>query len=76
MPTLSVEDVQARLPQIIVSLNPGESLVITQYGQPVATLERARPKQWPCKAGSAKETSHWMAADFNAPLDDFREYME
>jgi predicted RNase H-like HicB family nuclease len=33
-------------------------------------------KTWPCQPGSAKHIPHWMAPDFNAPLDDFREYME
>jgi uncharacterized protein (DUF433 family) len=28
-----------------------------------------------CSPGSAKEVEHWMAADFDAPLDDFREHM-
>jgi len=76
MPTINIEDAQAHLPQIIVGLNPGEALVITQEGEPVATLARTRPKQWPCKAGSAKDTDHWMSPDFDAPLDEFREYME
>jgi hypothetical protein len=24
----------------------------------------------------AKDTKHWMAADFDAPLEEFREYAE
>jgi len=28
---------------------------------------------WPCQAGSAKDTVHWMAEDFDAPLDDFKD---
>ena len=76
MPTLDIEDAQAHLPKIIAGLNPGEPLIITKDGEPVATLTRARLKQWPCKAGSAKEMPHWMAPDFDAPLEDFRNYME
>jgi prevent-host-death family protein len=76
MPTVNIEDAQAHLRAIIAELNPGEPLVITQNGQPVATLSRARPSRWPCKVGSAKDTAHWMAPDFDAPLEDFREYME
>ena len=76
MPTVNIEDVQAHLPQILAGLNPGEPLVITQNGEPVATLTRNSLKQWPCKAGSAKDTTHWMAPDFDAPLEEFREYME
>jgi antitoxin (DNA-binding transcriptional repressor) of toxin-antitoxin stability system len=76
MATVNIEDAQAHLTQIIAGLNPGEPLLITKDGEPIATLTRSRPKQWSCKAGSAKDTTHWMAPDFDAPLEDFREYME
>ena len=74
--TVTLEDAQASLPQLIEGLKPGEELVIAQQGQPLAVLKRAARTSWPCKAGSAKDTQHWMAPDFDAPLDDFREYME
>jgi hypothetical protein len=51
-------------------------LVIVDSGDPLATLTRTARAQWPCKAGSAKHTKHWMALDFEAPLDDFEEYMQ
>jgi antitoxin (DNA-binding transcriptional repressor) of toxin-antitoxin stability system len=76
MATINLDDAQARLREVIAGLNPGEPLVIVQDGEPLATLTRAQPHQWPCKAGSAKEKKHWMAPDFDAPLDEFREYME
>lgn len=65
MATINLEEAQAHLPQIIAGLNPGESLVITKDGEPVATLTRPSAKQWPCKAGSAKAIPHWMAPDFD-----------
>ena len=76
MPTADVHSVKAHLPEIIASLSPGEQLVIEQDGEPIATLTRRRLQQWPCKAGSAKNEQHWMASDFDAPLEEFREYME
>jgi antitoxin (DNA-binding transcriptional repressor) of toxin-antitoxin stability system len=76
MPTANIEEAQAHLPQLIASLNPGEPLIITRDGNPVATLTRLPSRQWPCKAGSAKEMPHWMAPDFDAPIGDFRDYME
>jgi hypothetical protein len=30
---------------------------------------------WPCQPASARNKSHWMAEDFDAPLEDFKEYM-
>lgn len=31
---------------------------------------------WPCKAGCYKKAEFWMAPDFDAPLEEFMEYME
>ena len=76
MPTTDLADVKAHLPEIIAGLNPGEQLIIEQDGEAIATLTRRGYQQWPCKAGSARNTRHWMALDFDAPLEDFREYME
>jgi antitoxin (DNA-binding transcriptional repressor) of toxin-antitoxin stability system len=67
--TVNLDDAKAHLQEIISGLNPGEQLTIVQEGEPLATLTRTRPKQWPCAAGSAKGTRHWMAPDFDAPLD-------
>src|SRR3989442_816453 len=81
-PTMSsrvnIECAQTHLQQIIAGLNPGEMLTITKDGEPAATLTRSSLKAWPCKAGSAKDTSHWMAAaDFNALLEvDYTRLLE
>jgi prevent-host-death family protein len=76
MPSVNIQDAQAHLEQIIAGMNPGEPLIITKDGEPLATLTRTSERQWPCKAGSAKGTIHWMAPDFDAPLEEFKEYME
>ncbi len=76
MPTISIQEAQSRLSDLIHDLSPGDELVITENNQPVARLSRSEPKtQWPCKAGSA-DGKIWMAPDFDAPLDEFKEYME
>jgi antitoxin (DNA-binding transcriptional repressor) of toxin-antitoxin stability system len=76
MATVNLDDAKAHLREIVSGLNPGEQLTIVQGGEPVATLTRTRTNQWPCKAGSAKDTRHWMAPDFDAPIEDFREYSQ
>jgi antitoxin (DNA-binding transcriptional repressor) of toxin-antitoxin stability system len=76
MTTITIEDAQAKLPELIGGLSKGEELVITKDGEPVATLTRSGRRQWPCKAGSAKTEGYWMSPDFDAPLEEFREYME
>jgi len=77
MPTVTIQEAQARLSDLIHRLSPGDEVVITENDEPVAMLARTEPKkQWPCKAGSAKETIHWMAPDFDEPLEEFKECLE
>ena len=77
MNTATIEDVQARLPQILDALAPGEEVVITREGKPVARLTRPidLPKGVPVY-GRGKGTLLYMAPDFDAPLEDFKEYVE
>jgi antitoxin (DNA-binding transcriptional repressor) of toxin-antitoxin stability system len=76
MSMISVQDAQARLADLIRGLSPGQVVTITENDQPVARLARTEPNDyWPCKAGSARGKI-WMAPDFEAPLEEFEEYME
>jgi antitoxin (DNA-binding transcriptional repressor) of toxin-antitoxin stability system len=75
MTTVTLQDAQARLPQLLAKMQPGEELTITQAGQPIAQVKKADRTSWPCKAGSAAGKIH-MSPDFDAPLEDFKEYME
>ncbi|HQU47194.1 MAG TPA: DUF2281 domain-containing protein [Pirellulales bacterium] len=76
MATITIEEAKAKLTDLIHKLVPGEGVVITENDQPVAKLERTEAKQqWPCKAGSAKGKIR-IAADFDEPLEEFREYIE
>jgi antitoxin (DNA-binding transcriptional repressor) of toxin-antitoxin stability system len=76
MTTITIEDVQSHLQAVIEGLIPGEPLVITKDGEPVATLTRSERQRGPRKAGSAKDKILWIAPDFDAPLEEFQEYME
>lgn len=75
MQTVTIQEAQAHLPQLLEQLLPGEELTITQQGQPLAQVKKTQRTSWPCKAGSAAGKVH-MAPDFDAPLEDFKEYME
>ena len=73
--SVTLEEAQAQLPDLIAKLLPGEELSINQDGACVAKLVRCQRRSWPCQPGSAEHIPHWMAPDFDAPLEDFREYM-
>ena len=77
MNMVTVEEAQANLPELIDHLHPGEELVILRNQRPIAKLiSETGPVRRTRQPGSAKGTILYMADDFDAPLDDFKEYME
>ena len=76
MAIVTIEEAQAHLPELIERLQPGEEMTITNRGQPLAQVKKAERASWPCQAGSYRKAEFWMAPDFDAPLDEFKEYME
>ncbi len=67
---------QLKLSEIVAGMVPGEELVLTTDGEPVAIVTRPPRESWPSRPGTAKDRSLWMAPNFDAPLDDFAESME
>ena len=76
MVQISLNDAEGDLLGLISRLAPGEEVLIVESGRALARIKREMTADYRCKAGSAKDTIHWMADDFDAPLVDFREYME
>jgi len=75
LPTMSIEEVQATLPEIISQLGPGEEVLITQDNQPVAKLiSQSRAARQPRRPGSAKGILTIVSED-EEHLEDFKEYM-
>ena len=73
--TVSIEEAQAHLAELVSKLVPGEEVVITRNEQPVAKLVGQRVVQrQPRQPGSAKGKL-LLLADDEAHLEDFREYM-
>jgi prevent-host-death family protein len=74
--TVTMEEAQAKLKELIHQLVPGQEVIITENQQPVAKLvsEPAKPPR--PGPGLGKGSIVYMAPDFDAPLDDFKEYME
>jgi len=75
--TLTVEEAQARLKEVIGKLAPGEEVVITDNQQPVAKLVGERWARPPRPApGAGKGSILYMAPDFDEPMDEFEEYTQ
>ena len=84
MTTIALEQTQTTLAELIHRLTPGEEVIIFENDRAVARLvlnplpspKQTEPKnQWPCRAGSAKAKIR-IAADFDEPLEEFKEYMD
>ncbi len=72
---ISIQEAQTNLVEIIHQLTAEDEVVITEDDRPVARLKPVDSKQ-PRRLGTLKGTILYMAPDFDAPLDEFQEYME
>jgi antitoxin (DNA-binding transcriptional repressor) of toxin-antitoxin stability system len=70
MSTVTLEDAQSRLPELIEKLHPEEEIVIMRDEKPVARIV-AEPKteRPPRRPGTLKGTVLYMAPDFDAPME-------
>ncbi len=74
--TITVEEAQTKLPELIGNLAPGEEIIITQDQQPVAKLVGGRsPERKPRVPGNCKGMITLLVGD-DEHLEDFAEYME
>ena len=78
MPTVTVQEAQSHLAEIIDQLGPGEEVVLTRDDKPVATLRAAAPApaRKPRQLGTLKGSVLYMAPDFDAIPEGFEEYVE
>jgi len=75
MITISVQEAQARLSELIHRLTPGEEVIITEDDRPVARLTLATsPQRKAPQFGTLKGTVLSME-HFDDPLEEFEEYM-
>ena len=82
--TMNVAEFATKVEEVIANLKRDEELILTgdqnqvvakvvPASEPAALEAEAKPKRR--RAGTA-EGSFWMSPDFNAPLAEFKEYME
>jgi prevent-host-death family protein len=76
VPTISLEEAQSHLAEVIANLTPDQPVIITRNNTPVARLvAEPPPKRQPRKAGNCKGMLV-IVADDDEHLEDFAEYME
>ena len=76
MTTVTIQEAQSRLTDLIRRLSPGEEVVITENDQPVARIVPTPvvAKKTARQLGTMKGSVLYMAPDFDAPLEDFKVY--
>jgi antitoxin (DNA-binding transcriptional repressor) of toxin-antitoxin stability system len=74
MTTVTLEEAQARLPELVSALQPGQELLITQGAQPVARLIPVPAGKPQPQFGSCKGKLVVLVED-DEHLNDFAEYM-
>ena len=78
MTYVSITEAQAKLPELVHGLTSGEEVVIVENDLPVARIvapvvQQQRPLR---RLGTMRGTVLYMASDFDAPLEEFKDYME
>lgn len=77
MTTVTLKEAEARLAELLLRLNGGDELTLTLNDHPYARLTKlAAATEYADvgKAGCYRKDGFWMAPDFDATLDDFKEY--
>ncbi|MBI1917129.1 MAG: type II toxin-antitoxin system Phd/YefM family antitoxin [Planctomycetes bacterium] len=76
MQTITLEEAQGHLAEIIEKLMAGEEVVITRDDKPVATIKATPPTpREPPRLGTLKGTILYIAPDFDEIPEGFEEYL-
>ena len=68
---LNLAEAKARFSELVQKAMLGEEIIVAKENKPVVKIVAIKPaKRMP---GTGKGI--WMSPDFDAPLDDFKEYM-
>jgi antitoxin (DNA-binding transcriptional repressor) of toxin-antitoxin stability system len=74
--TITVEEAQSHLAEIIGKLPPGEEVILTRDDKPVATIKATPvPSRDPPLLGTLKGTILYIAPDFDDIPEGFEEYL-
>ena len=73
--TISLDEAQAKLAEVIARLAPGDEVIITENQQPVAKLIGQRPRPWQRPQPGLCKGMLTIVSDDEEHLKDFAEYM-
>lgn len=73
---VNIHEAKTHLSRLIQAAINGKEVIIARDNKPVVRLDVLPGARSRRKIGNAKGLILSMAADFDEPLDDFRDYME
>lgn len=73
---VSVAEAKAKFSEFIKRAEAGEEIVVTRHGKAVARVMPPEPERELLPRIGALKGKIWIAQDFDAPLDDFKDYMK
>lgn len=75
MSQVMLEDTNSQLARLVEQARRGEEIIILRGSTPVAKIVPLPEEKPVSHFGNAKDILIYMADDFDAPLDDFKDYM-
>lgn len=72
---VTIHEAKTQLSRLIKAVQEGDEVVISNRNTPVARLVALRPPPVARPLGWGGANGMWMADDFDAPLDDFADFM-
>jgi antitoxin (DNA-binding transcriptional repressor) of toxin-antitoxin stability system len=76
MKTITVNEAQSHLAEIIDKLAPEEEVILTRDDKPVATIRATAPPREPPRLGTLKGTILYIAPDFDDIPEGFEDYFK
>ena len=75
--TVTIEEAQARLKELVHELAPGDEIIITEQHKTIARLRtESEPLVRRPPPGLGKGSILYMAPSFNEPPEEMKQYME
>ena len=72
---VNIHEAKSQLSRLIQRSMDGEEIIIARNNHPVIRLEPIKPKPTKRKLGALQGLIKSIDSNFNAPLDDFQDYM-
>jgi antitoxin (DNA-binding transcriptional repressor) of toxin-antitoxin stability system len=73
---VNIHEAKTQLSKLIQAALNGKKVIIARGNKPVVRLEVLPEAKGDRKIGNAKDLLIYIADDFEAPLDDLKEFME